>query len=111
MSARDFLTWIGNGFRWQPADDWQIGDLAECLATGPWFRVLDGRPTDYGPRMCQILRVSDVVVQDGLLALAFHGVIDLWMAENFRKIRPNHREACAPWFKAKLQRLRPTVDA
>jgi hypothetical protein len=111
MSARAFLAWLGNGCRWRPLDDWLSGDLAECISGGPWERVTDGQPVEHGPRMCQIFRVAEVVVQDGHLALAFDGLDDLWLADYFRKIRPNQRQACAPWFKAKMKRLRPTVDA
>lgn len=98
----------GNG---RATDDWQSGDLAKCVRSGPWQRMCDGQLVDYGPRMCQILRVCAVTMTEGHHALAFHGLRDLWTAENFRKIRPNNRDACTITFKRQMKDCRPRVDA
>lgn len=109
MSARQFLAWLANGFKHLPTDDWQAGDLAECLESR-WLIVSTGDKCE-GPSLGQILRVEAVDEADGLKGLAFEGLNYWWAAACFRKIRPQQREACSPAFADKMKRLRPMVDA
>lgn len=99
---------IGNGFE---HDDWRVGDLAECVRTGDWYRIADGQPMT-GPRFGQILRVAGIGMTGGWHWLAFEGVEQLFTAECFLKIRPNQREACTPAFAQLIRKhSREGVDA
>ena len=81
------------------SDDWQGGDLAECL-TENW-----DYDWSYNPRVGDILRVSVVGLHLGELALGFeskpqrHG----WEASAFRKIRSD-AEPCEAEFTALIKR-------
>jgi hypothetical protein len=109
VSVRQFLSWLGNGFKHLPTDDWQPGDLAECMESR-WLIIATGMKCD-GPRMGQILRVDAVDEVDGLVGLSFEGLDFWWAAACFRKVKPRQTEACDKWFKKQLQNMRPTVDA
>jgi hypothetical protein len=88
-------------------EDWQIGDLAECIADS-WHI-----PDQCSPRVGDILRVSGVI--DGTVMLTNVLVIALrfegkpanmgWICTGFRKLRPLH-EPCEADFKALIKQPR-----
>lgn len=94
-------------------DDWQTGDLAECVDGGSaWIRLRDGCPVSYGPKRGDIMRGIGVGMSEfGFQALALEGTGEWWVAECFRKIRPLNREACKPAFADLMKRLGPKVRA
>jgi hypothetical protein len=98
-------------------DEWQVGDLAECIATGFngwWYDLVDsGVAPIRGPQRGDIDRVTGVVVEDGFLCLR----LERWPendesfdASEFRKVQPPKHEACEPDFVTLLKR-REKVDA
>lgn len=81
-----------------PAEDWQPGDLAECLHAGPWFRsgII---PNLNGPALGEIRMVKRVRIAidpgTGLqsLFLRFSVHQNAWyVAHCFRKITPRAEE-------------------
>lgn len=95
-------------------EDWRVGDLACCvMRPGMWWSP--GSPFD--PKDGDILRVSHIL--DGvheksdslIIALGFHGkpADILWCCHQFRKIRPDHREADAE-FTAQIKRVGRKVE-
>lgn len=98
---------VGNGLA---HDDWRVGDLAKCVATGGWFDCMDGHPTE-GPRYGDVLRVSAVGMTEGWHWLAFEGFERTWVAECFLKIRPLNRQACTRDFACLLKSIDRKVDA
>lgn len=83
-------------------DDWQVGDLAECLAEG-WQDVWP-----YNPMRGDILRVSKLGLFDSELALGFYGKPQRhgWQACAFRKIKPD-AEPCEEEFTVLIKRMKP----
>lgn len=94
--------------------DWQVGDLALCVASG--------RRTREG---C-VYTIADVLIPgsidpedgrtDDMLLLRFSQLIPNprgeWSGENrFRKIRPDEHEACEPEFVTLLKRAKRPVSA
>jgi hypothetical protein len=74
-------------------EGWQVGDLAECVASGTWFDHR-GQPVP-GPKPGQVLKVVAVStgwtlgepgVVLGLSFAAWPG--NAWVARAFRKVRP-----------------------
>jgi hypothetical protein len=92
------------------ADDWQVGDLAEAIGSVGWYEHYDGQPSD-GPPVDRLLRVRDVDMADGWQILAFHGLLDWYVAHGFRKVRPQPPNACSTHFAGKLAGMRPKVGA
>lgn len=95
------------------AEDWNPGDLAECVYHGPWYRFRDGR-TGVGPsfRDRDIVR-SAFVGDSGLLVLRFSRFGDrTYDARAFRKINPQPDELVAadPAFLATHLRPRELVQ-
>lgn len=90
-------------------EDWQRGDLAECIFDDWIFRIPDS------PQVGDILRVSEVCegVSFGarIYTLSFEGKDPRqgWATQCFRKIRPVHEPAEAS-FVASIRR-RGRVDA
>ena len=87
--------------------DWQVGDLAVCVAEGSWGgwygSPLEGSP----PRNGEVFRVIGIRNVSGITALLldrYEGT-DLWAsAHSFRKITPDKHEACEDEFVTLLKR-------
>ncbi|MGJ0508905.1 MAG: hypothetical protein ACR652_17615 [Methylocystis sp.] len=71
-------------------DDWQAGDLGECVDDGPWS-FMGAYPMD-GPKKGALVRVTAVSIVFGFDALALEGLPHWWQASAFRKLRPNQAE-------------------
>lgn len=83
------------------AEGWQVGDWAECIASGRWFGVPDGRDHP-GPRHGRIGRVTAVRVCRNpltggrVLTIAFAPWPGSFFdASCFRKVNPRADEATA----------------
>lgn len=92
------MAWLVNPFRrppqipppgdWPPSDsseDWQTGDLAECIHPGPWYPE-HVRP---GPQLGEVRRV-EFVSRGRPQFLGFKRYLPfVFEAAGFRKVRPN----------------------
>ncbi|MBN9504950.1 MAG: hypothetical protein J0I69_02895 [Altererythrobacter sp.] len=78
------------------AEDWQPGDLAECVHPGPWYRTRDGREGP-GPNFADRDIVRAVFIgESGLQMLRFSRFgVRSYDALGFRKIRPQADELIA----------------
>lgn len=88
-------------------DDWQVGDLAECIAASWAPSRVDG------PKAGDRLRVSALIegmCNDGVLrsCLGFEGKPPraAWACQGFRKIRPRIAPADASFTAELRQRLK-----
>lgn len=91
------MGWLRNPFRRRPAaprpgdgphpdsaEDWQPGDLAECIYPGPWY-PLDGRT---GPKKGDIRLVKAVERERGYQFLSFNRFTpQIFQARGFRKVK------------------------
>ncbi len=98
MIARGFFARL---FGKPAAESWQVGEWAECVASGRWFGVPDGRDHS-GPRHGRIGRVTAVrlcfnpLTGQRVLTLAFAAWPDSFFdASCFRKLTPRADEATA----------------
>ena len=99
-------------------DDWHVGDIAECVNTGPWFGT-DGLPAPSGPQHLECLRVAHI----RMLAFPLRGIeIQLlgftrfgaagFAAAMFRKVTP-HADATTAAdaaFCAGLRNITPPAE-
>lgn len=97
------------------SDEWEVGDLALCLLTGPWFNWAygDGTDTMRGPQAGEVNRVCGSFIDeygDLQLELAEYPGDD-FLASVFRKIRPDEHEDCEPEFVELLNRIKRKVAA
>lgn len=97
------------------AEDWQVGDLAECTYHGPWYRTSDGRE-GVGPALGDRDIVRAVFVgAAGVLMLSFSRFGDRsYDAHGFRKVRPQADEliaADATFIGAVIRRKHAEFDA
>ena len=78
-------------------ENWQVGDLAECLHDGPWFAVNFLMATMSGPRKGECRIVAGIVVKPGIsqcLVFARYGMNNAFLSSPyFRKITPKADEA------------------
>ena len=117
MTLRSFINRLRGKPKWVPpegngrcTEDWQAGDLAECIDDEPWFDLRTGSLSD-GPKHGDLLRVSGISMVFGHVLLRFYGGPDRFSADSFRKITPRQDEACTDAFKRQMKGLRPKVDA
>ena len=90
---------------------WQVGDLALCINTEGW---VDGptRKPSAGIKAGCVSVVRRVWQQYTFTMLVFdEGHPDGCSAANFRKIRPDEREACEPEFVTLLNRIKRKIGA
>lgn len=83
------------------AEDWQAGDIAECISSGRWILGSNNAKPAAGPKHRQRLKVKRVIIDYHPLVgrvqwLRFEGFgSDQFHAASFRKIRPKSDEAIA----------------
>lgn len=76
-------------------EDWQVGDMAECIGCGSaWFST-DGMILLGGPQPGEVRMVAKVSTDSGPQALHFerYGMSYAFAASYFRKITPKADEA------------------
>ena len=88
----------GNLFRRKrppDAEDWHVGDIAECVNSQGWFPlgIVSTPDPAPGPAFGDTYRVAEVEEVQGtrvgpLVALGFSAFDDLYRATEFRKVRP-----------------------
>jgi hypothetical protein len=97
-------------------NDWQVGDLALCVADAPC--ACCGTPT--AAVAGRVYRVTDYYLATrGFWCLSLEGVHPItntkhWRGINaarFRKIRPDELEACEPEFVTLLKRTKHKTPA
>ena len=95
------------------SDDWKVGDLALCVDAGP-FSHPRFRTTKPGRHILlsrgAVYRVARPLFEEmtGLCGLALEEFPDHeWLAERFRKIRPDEHEDCEPEFVTLLNNCKP----
>lgn len=92
-------------------EEWHVGDKAICILDGPWVNIFT-RVTAVGPEGGRIYEVTRVTVEYGAQCLGFaeFGCLD-YLAQHFRKVRPDEREACTEAFRKLLNRKPEPVAA
>jgi hypothetical protein len=90
--------------------DWQVGDLALCLADhGDWVGMSYGAVVK-GPENGAVSRVIEIGYAGDGLKFAEFG--HFFHRDRFRKIRPDEHEACEPEFVTLLKRVKaPAIEA
>jgi hypothetical protein len=79
------------------AEDWCVGDLAECVARGPWYRFGTGEASTNGPKSGERYVVRSVGIGDsGRVMLGFVRFGKRrYDAHGFRKVTPRADAAIA----------------
>ena len=79
------------------AEDWQAGDLAECVTRGPWFSHADGHRSESAPEWGERYVVRSVGTgESGYLLLGFARFGKRrYDARGFRKVTPRADERVA----------------
>ena len=106
---------LGNPFRKRRAADpeqWQPGDQAECIVSGPWY--LGGSRPNAGPQRGEVRIVQSVresshcITGEPTVFLGFARYRGVFQASGFRKIRPraDEREAAEPEFANLLRKTK-----
>jgi hypothetical protein len=96
--------------------DWQVGDLAVRVKYDDPERWYPMGTITYGSTLGEIRRVDGVVLVAGEIGLIFADNPSphrtrAWSSLQWRKIRPDEREACEPEFITLLKRSKRKVDA
>jgi len=104
---------LGSLFHKRRAPDpeqWQPGDQAECIVSGPWY--LGGFWPNAGPQRGEIRIVQSVresshcITGEPTVFLGFARYRGVFQASGFRKVRPraDEREAAEPEFETLIRK-------